>query len=666
MPSISSSIKLTEIFDSLPPEAQRTLVEKHLFPLLDSIPKEKSDHVISVASEFKTRLQPMPKLDLKSKKKEVNFLMQALSRDAKTAMTKERSNREELLAEVVDSLTDWLSDIWSVVYEFRDSYLQAHVCLLFVADVSTTLADLPGLGGCKCSLLNMPIDITIRKQNGKVMKSFSLRGPHTIHKALLWIWRELFVSLSAYGTSSAKRRMPEMIEDLEAILSWRALESLLYGGKTYRSSNILGDYDDGEEFDDTVHNTDEEEDDDDYIDEDDEDDGEYDGLDLSCTGCSCPFHAKHWPDFINDQRLHLRELVENRLHANYRSNPSLLLYQVICSISNNVTATKRTLLRETNENATKSADTIVGALEVYIRLTNTNKIAGLLDTHYHLLRSRDAEVLQKAVRALASSNFSVHTIQIMAIVEQELLECIRAIHAAVSAIFGNHNLPVHKSELEGILKLRVGTQERNDRANDWVEAAMTLGSPMNPMAIAAMMMGLPFGLPFIPMEDGGHEDVTAFLDDVDTSDPDFEEVNAEFRPKLRDRFEGWYKLIERLKEPAAPSLLGTMYIKIVELMPFMRGADIVDRMVLRLSEIQGKSHIGQGLHALSNFCIIQRKKVSANVLKQRRASERASAGSQDASPTSFGNPSAPFSFSFLPQPSQPSSHPPFGGMEDVD
>ncbi|KAG5645291.1 hypothetical protein DXG03_006593 [Asterophora parasitica] len=566
------STKLTDIFDSLPPEAQRNLIEKHLFTLLDSLPKDTSDNVLSVATEFQTRVRPMPKLDLKAKKKEVNLLMEDLSRDAKTAITKDRSTREELLAEVVDSLIDWLSDIWSTVYEFNDCFAQAHVCLLFVADVSSTLSDLPGLAGSP---------------------------------------------------------------DSDGL-------------------------DDGDEFDELgLEAIDEDDDeDDDYVEDDDEIDGDCDDG-HSGPHCLCPFHAKHWPNHINEQRIRLRELVEDRLHANYQTKPSLHIYQVLCAISNDLPATERRLLQETNENATKSADTVVGALEVYATLANNHKIAGLLNSHYHLLRARDADVLQKAVRVLLNSGYTVRSMQIM---EEELFESIRAIQSALSSIFGNINLPVHKSELDGILKLRAGTQERHDRGHDWVDAVVTVAAPMTPMAFAAMMMGFPLGG---PMEDAGQEDVTAFLDDVDPLDPDFEEVNAEFRPKLRERFEGWYKLIERLKEPPAPILLGAMYHKVVELMPFMRGSDIVDQMVLRLTELQGKAYIARALQALSNFCIIQRKKISANAVKLRRASEKAAASGSQNTPTAM--PNAPFSFSLhQPPPPPPPPHPTFGGMEDVD
>lgn len=197
---------------------------------------------------------------------------------------------------------------------------------------------------------------------------------------------------------------------------------------------------------------------------------------------------------------------------------------------------------------------------------------------------------------------------------------------------------------------------------------MTAAAPLNPMAFAAMMMGFPVGG---AVEDPGQEDLTAFLDDVDATDPDYEELIAEFRPRLRERFEGWAKLVERSKDPAAPVLLNKMYNRIVELMPFMRGADVVSHMVLqyvfhvyplcllthsrnRLNELPGKAYIARALEAMSSFCTIQRKRC-INALKQKRTNEKVAAGSQI--------PSASFSFPFH---TSPILHPPPGGMEDVD
>lgn len=76
----------------------------------------------------------MPPLNLKAKKAEIAALLLELARDSKRSLIKERSRREQLIAEAVRGLTHWLNDIWKVVYEFRTNFRLAHTCLLFACD----------------------------------------------------------------------------------------------------------------------------------------------------------------------------------------------------------------------------------------------------------------------------------------------------------------------------------------------------------------------------------------------------------------------------------------------------------------------------------------------------------------------------------------------------
>ena len=77
----------------------------------------------------------------------------------------------------------------------------------------------------------MPVNVTIRTQSGRVIKDFSVLGPQGVERVVLWIWRDLFVSLLARGSNWDKQRVPEMMENIVSALDWRALERLLYGGK---------------------------------------------------------------------------------------------------------------------------------------------------------------------------------------------------------------------------------------------------------------------------------------------------------------------------------------------------------------------------------------------------------------------------------------------------
>lgn len=102
--------------------------------------------VLAAATRLQKKYTEVPKLDLRVKRKQITHLLNELTRDAKMSFIKERSNRDELLAEIIHSLVSWLNDIWSVVYENHVNFLLAHMCLLFVADALVQLAEVSILG----------------------------------------------------------------------------------------------------------------------------------------------------------------------------------------------------------------------------------------------------------------------------------------------------------------------------------------------------------------------------------------------------------------------------------------------------------------------------------------------------------------------------------------
>ncbi len=99
------------------------------------------------ATRLQNKYKSAPKLDLQAKKRQVGELLEELARDTKCSIVKERSNRDELLFEIVYGLVSWLKVIWSVVYEYNVQFATAHACLVFVSDALTQLSETSTLGG---------------------------------------------------------------------------------------------------------------------------------------------------------------------------------------------------------------------------------------------------------------------------------------------------------------------------------------------------------------------------------------------------------------------------------------------------------------------------------------------------------------------------------------
>lgn len=84
---------------------------------------------------------------MKGKRREVKALLDELAKDSKRSFIQHQSNRTELLREILDSLSQWLNDIWMVVYEHNVNFSEAHACLLYIGGVLDHLADRCH-GGC--------------------------------------------------------------------------------------------------------------------------------------------------------------------------------------------------------------------------------------------------------------------------------------------------------------------------------------------------------------------------------------------------------------------------------------------------------------------------------------------------------------------------------------
>lgn len=606
----SLSAKFIQIYNTLPPEAQQALIEKHLAGLIDLVPKNKSKKVLAAATRLQARHKNVPTLDLRTKRKQVNALMDELNRDAKSAFIKERSNRDELLFELIDSLTSWLNAIWSVAYEHNVNFVHAHSCLLFVADVFTQLFESAGHGGCKCSVMNLPISVTIKNKHGKTIKNMHVTGPQNVDRILLWIWRDLFVSMSAKGTQQEKNRMRNMLEDIENVLGFETLERLLYGGK-----RSVEDEDEDDDDDDEDEDEEEWEDDEDasvdgsvvhVIDEDEDDNSAS-----SDSRCPCNFHAPHWSGTLNAERVVIRDLVQERLHTIFETTPSLRLYNILISISDDTQSTKTRLLSNLSHCAGSTADTLVAALDIHIAADSPSHLISLLDSHAYLLRPKDAPTLQACVAVL--SDAPTYQPRALTILEKELTDSLRAIYIAIRGAFAKVDEDTYKREIGEIMKLRTGSHARRDRITRWTEDVMTSSSgPMHPMAFAAMMFGIPIG------PDAGDGDDAEFINflDLDHSDPDLDDLREEFRPKLKERFEGWYLLAQTVRGGGAVGF--KIYTQAVEMMSFLKAPDAVAEMLNRLGERPSKGYVCDALDALASFCKMQKKKYTVRNENQKR------------------------------------------------
>lgn len=350
-----------------------------------------------------------------------------------------------------------------------------------------------------------------------------------------------------------------------------------------------------------------------------------------------PFHADHWPksaDFpIND----LRDLIQQCLVSHFQIAPSLELYRGIARISTDAPTVRRSLLEIVESNALWCPENFAAALNVFAYEDSAEVIWKLHKRGSHLLRPSDAPEYQNAVVTLA--NRSAFRSDALKICQDQLLTIGRELRASLCLPFSRLYDPARVAELEGILKQQ--TLSRRENIESWVTAISTPGpSHPNPIAFAAVMMGLP-----IPLAGGGLDGVEEMnmLDLEKDTDPDLDDLREEFRPQFKSRFEGWLGATFAIGKSA--QVFRAVYDELLAMMPFLRDSEVVDEMLsryvsvfalpgvppstnrprirlLRISDTPSKHHICDGLETLHSFVKTEVCKEHTQQEKRRRKEAR--------------------------------------------
>lgn len=72
-----------------------------------------------------------------------------------------------------------------------------------------------------------------------VKKEFTEVGLYNVESAVLWVWRDVFLSLlSSKHNKVIIELVPELLAEVDEILGWKGLERLVAGGETCSLSTL--------------------------------------------------------------------------------------------------------------------------------------------------------------------------------------------------------------------------------------------------------------------------------------------------------------------------------------------------------------------------------------------------------------------------------------------
>lgn len=648
MPPQALSTKFTNAIDGLPEEVQLKLLKKHIATFLDSASEDAAKKTLQHVNKTKARYDSMPQIQFSTRRGEIQGLLNQIERDQKKSSLlppgflgvtvgpsseEVSTRRDELLEEVIHTMTGWFQDIWSAVAEYNAGYSEAHASLIYCIKTIADILDAPP-SRCKCATSLMTVKVAFQRRcskPGKLVKRFSETGLEQIYTVIFWLWRELIVSAIANGSST--EAINEYLVDIEHERTWKSLQRVLNGGTAL--DECEDDFEDVEDDDGAMWLS---------------DDSDYETA--HNVNSSHDQRPKHWPARFKSAFPDFVDVIKARLQTVFSLEPSAELYQAIqampaSSLSSSPETVRQELQVALDNVATSTTSTMLAALRIYSDQHLPDKLSYLLSSHSYLLRPHDFAIHQSAIKIMASDQRYVP--QVLAIIEGELSDSIASIRYAVISCFSGIEKPRFKHELNQIMKLKSGTLDRKDMVERWVDSILTPGTAINgPMALAAVMMGV--GLPFggvTPM-DLQDSDPLSFLDSETLNDPEYAPLREEHRPNLSDRLDGWIKRCSTLVK--GPELLINMYKKTIDLIPWIRAPDIIDELVVKIGDRQTKHHLCDALESLNVFAKTQRRRILALHRKNKQAKDSAIPSSASFSRTTASTPSS----SFTP-PSQPPS-----------
>ena len=393
------------------------------------------------------------------------------------------------------------------------------------------------------------------------------------------MWRDLLSSLLFREGNRKEAKVKEMLEDVERTLGWRALRRVFYGGE-------LDDWDEED------------------AETEDELELEDESYECSCSGDenerrSSPgpgydsedsdgkddlIEPPHWPPALKAKPL--LHVIHSMLFERFKMLPSLDLYNAIATlpslhdVDDDDGETELEALKAVLEKIDPSngPDACVGALEVYVDQFDCEAIDALMGrVKSHIFRPSDFTVLQAAIHILSVvSPYPPQYTHCSEVVERELMETLEQIRREVIRVFAGLDDPVNRTDLKAIAKLKIGSETRRNRVERYVNSVQSprIQAFPPPMAFAAMMMGLP---PTFDPED------SSLLDEM-PDDPDLTELRDEKRPKLKERFLGWWSVGRDIKggKPVLEKIWREVDGKGTGSLSCVGFKDVVDEMVERL------------------------------------------------------------------------------------
>jgi hypothetical protein len=183
----------------LPPDTLLKLLEKKLYPVLDTLPTAQKvvvyEALAGLQRESNKIQQNLKAIGYDTHKKSLDGAVKALIKDVNRNWKNGWEEQGEMMQEMAAEILEWLPTLWRTAVEDGHEFQLIRKSLLLCTDTCNAIANC----NSRAEFGDMDFEVTITdSENTIVYEETSADIDHT----LAWMWRELLVAASAQGSAT--------------------------------------------------------------------------------------------------------------------------------------------------------------------------------------------------------------------------------------------------------------------------------------------------------------------------------------------------------------------------------------------------------------------------------------------------------------------------------
>ncbi|KAJ3894174.1 hypothetical protein GG344DRAFT_74303 [Lentinula edodes] len=185
---------LTQMLKLTSPEALVKVLERTLYPTLDTLPAKPRSDIVEVLQKALKDTERVHELrttiEYETRRKSLESQIKNLEKDAKRNWKHGYEEQGEMMSEIATEVLEWLPDLWRIGVEEGIEIPAIQRCLSLCTTIIRRIENC----GSRAEFSDMDFELTIEDSDGQTVYKHRYQP---VSDTVAWMWRELWISASA-------------------------------------------------------------------------------------------------------------------------------------------------------------------------------------------------------------------------------------------------------------------------------------------------------------------------------------------------------------------------------------------------------------------------------------------------------------------------------------